>query len=309
MPRRTPLLWRDGYGGWVDYIRLSDPIEGMGRRVFSERIQRRYELFWKTRRLGFHGKGRCLLTYMSRDDPIENWHCCDLWQRKLSNKWNSREFAAMHGLRVPELYWSGRDAGRIPFDQLPEHYVIRPVVGHSARGTFVMANGVNLLDGQPYTRNQLVTEVSRGLHPLSRRRVLVEEFVRSENGEHTLPIDYKWYAFGDRIAAILYLKKTAPVRGEYLDENWSVLPSLRPKYSWPDDEALPEPPRCFEEMHSAAKALGRAYGTFVRVDLYASEEGCVFGEFAATPARGRGFTEFCNRYFEELWEETFPERI
>jgi hypothetical protein len=277
--------------------------------VFSERIQRRYQTFWKTRRLGFHGKGRCLLTYLDREAPLQKWHCCDLWQRKLSNKWNSREFAVKHGCRVPELYWCGRNVERIPFASLPSHYVLRPVVGHSSRGAYVMANGLNLLDGTSHTSSELVKRLQESLRPWTRRRVLVEEFVRSETGTYRLPIDYKWYMFGDRVAAILYLDKQDEVKGEYLDENWEVLPSLNPMYSWPKDEAPPAKPQCFDEMTSYAKTLGLAYESFVRVDLYASDRGCMFGEFAATPALGRGFTEFCNRYFEDLWQETFPDRL
>jgi hypothetical protein len=272
-------------------------------RVFSDRIQCRYKRFWKTRRFGFHGKGRCLLTYLSRTDPIEKWHCCDLWQRKLSNKWNSREFALMHGFRVPDLYWSGSDPGRIPFDSLPEHYVVRPVVGHSRRGVYVMANGVNLLDGQTYTPDQLSVAIRRGLRPLTRRRVLVEEFIRSESGDYSLPDEYKFYAFRSQLAGVLYIRRAEPARSLYFTENWERLPALHPAYPWPETEPLPEPPRCFEELRSCAAALGRAYETFVRVDLYASDRGCIFGEFTATPAKGLGFTDFCNERFERYWLE------
>jgi hypothetical protein len=170
--------------------------------VYSDRIKRRYELFWRTRRFGLHGKGRCLLTYLNRSDPIEKWHCCDLWQRKLANKWNAREFAVMHGCRVPELYWHGRRPERIPFDELPDRYVIRPTVGHSKRGIFLMADGVNLLDGRAYSPEELITRIRRGLHALSRRQVLVEEFLRPADRESQRPVECKGFMFGTRIAAI-----------------------------------------------------------------------------------------------------------
>jgi hypothetical protein len=280
--------------------------------LFSERIERRYEMFWNTRRLGPHGKGRCLLTYMSRDDPLEKWHCCDLWQRKLANKWNSREFAVKHGCRVPELYWSGRNVGRIPFDSLPDRYVLRPVVGHSNKGVFVMVNGVNLHDGRRYTEEQLIAELRKGLHPLTRRRVMVEEFICPEGGGALRPLELSLFVFGSRITAI-QLEIPGPIdqRGwdiQALDENWQPLPQLH-RRQVSRGQILSPPPACFEEMKSQARALGEAYETFLRVDFYASDAGSIFGEFAATPYLGSGFTEFGNRHLGDVWQETFPDRI
>jgi hypothetical protein len=282
--------------------------------MFSERIRRRNTLFWKTRRLGFHGKGRCLLTYLDRNDPIETWHCCDLWQRKLANKSNSREFAVKHGCRVPELYWSGQNLDEVPFASLPDRYVLRPNVGHSKKGVFVMENGVNLLDGKTYSRQQLIAELRRGLKPLTRRRVLVESFVQPEGGSIPRPIEFQAYTFGSKIAAIQRVERFLSPENKWrfevrvMDENWESIPPLHIMTHPPNLPPVP-PPECFEEMKSWARTLGQAYGTFVRIDMYASNVGCVFGEFAATPLGGSQFTEFGNQYLEDLWEETFPGRI
>ena len=74
-------------------------------------------------------------------------------------------------------------------------------------------------------------------------------------------------------------------------------------------EAAPrDPPLCLSEMVACVRRLGAAYETYVRVDMYASDRGCVFGEFSSTPAEGRNFTPFGNRYLGELWERTFPDR-
>jgi hypothetical protein len=294
------------------------------RGVFQRRIQRRYKLFWKTRRFGLHGKGRCLLTYMSREDPIEKWHCCDLWQRKLANKWNSREFAVKHGCRVPELYWCGRNPARIPFDSLPDHYVIRPVVGHSCQGVFVMANGVNLLDGQPYSPDQIVADTRSRLRPWTRRKVMVEEFVRTEQGQYRLPPEFKMHVFGGRIASLLYIDRNKPARGVHLDPDFQSLarflsddpesaeepPLFTPRrYAWPSDQSLPDPPVCWDEMKRVARTLGEAYGTYVRIDLYASDKGCVFGEFTPTQSKGVTIRPALERFFSAIWDEEFPDRI
>jgi len=283
--------------------------------MFSERIRRRHALFWNTRRLGFHGKGRCLLTYLSRHDPLETWHCCDLWQRKLANKWNSREFAVKFGCGVPELYWSGRDVGSIPFERLPDRYVVRPVVGHSKRGIFVMANGIDLISGRQLVPRQIVAETKRALPPWTRRRVLVEEYVAPEEASLGRPLEVKCWTFGGRLAAFQTTRRPAsPNEGwthstRFFDEQWGPLPELHSSSRGHRILPAPEAPRCSEEIRSRAEALGRAYETFVRIDFYASAAGAVFSEFAPTPLAGNGFTEFGERYLEEIWRETIPDRI
>ncbi|MEJ7682262.1 MAG: hypothetical protein WKG06_31315 [Segetibacter sp.] len=73
---------------------------------------------------------------MNANDTMEKWKDVKNWQRKLSNKYNSREFARKHSCRVPELYWKGNNYTAIDFDNLPEHYVIRPTKGHSLKLVF-----------------------------------------------------------------------------------------------------------------------------------------------------------------------------
>ena len=84
----------------------------------------------------------------------------------------------------------------------------------------------------------------------------------------------------------------------------SVSEEMRTKRHAPP---LGGPPACFDELLHYARRLGKAYGTFVRVDLYASEEGAVFGELAAAPAGGKGLTRYADEYLERLWRAAFPE--
>jgi hypothetical protein len=282
--------------------------------MFAERIRRRHRLFWKTRRLTLHGKGRCLLTYLDRTDPPERWRCCELWQRKLANKWNAREFAEMHGCSVPELYWSGRNVAAIPFGALPPRYVVRPVVGHSKRGVFVMIDGLDLVRGRRVTPAEIVAKSRRHLHPLTRRRVLVEAFVEPDEPGRARPVELKCWSFGERIAAITWTDRYPSVNGEnrfatcFFDERWQPLRDLH-TIRGEHPATLPPPPRCLAQVQNQARTLGRAYGTFCRIDFYASAVGAVFSEFAPTPLVGAGFTESGDRYLEQHWQETFPDRI
>jgi len=53
----------------------------------------------------------------------------------------------------------------------------------------------------------------------------------------------------------------------------------------------------------------KSYGTFVRIDFLETKDGFVFGEFAPTPRKGEGFTQFANAYLGEMWDECFPDRL
>lgn len=274
--------------------------------LFSERIQRRQRLWWKTLRLTLHTRTRCRFTELTREDPLRRWHCCRYWQRKLSNKWNAREFAAKLGIDVPELYWSGTDIDALPFGELPARHAIRAVAGHSSRQVFVMVDGVDLLghDELPPAnlREQLRSVVRSGPVPL---RLLVEEFM---GDAEALPLDYKLYVFGGHVAAIDVIRRSGT--GDFVFDShgadWTPIPFTH-------DQAgrrleLPKP-ACLEQLLEAGRAFGRAFGSFVRVDFYLPARGPVFGECTSLPSLGRHFSRATDEAFARLWEEHCPRTI
>jgi hypothetical protein len=68
-----------------------------------------------------------------------------------------------------------------------------------------------------------------------------------------------------------------------------------------------DPPRCLEEQLACARRLGVACGTYVRIDMFATDRGAVFGELTNRPAGGAGFTPHAERYFDDLWRQAFPD--
>ncbi len=126
----------------------------MEQRAFIARLRQRKIRWWTEEHPGVHGPSACH-ALLHWDDPDERWKCCPFWQRKLSNKWNGREFARRCGARVPELYWSGRDVEAVPFETLPRHYVVRSTSGSRAKNVLLMAGEKNLLDERTYTREQV----------------------------------------------------------------------------------------------------------------------------------------------------------
>lgn len=284
--------------------------------MFSDRIKTRQRVWWaKPHKWRNRESYRHLFhrlkenhTLRSKDDPDERWVCCDLWQRTLSNKWNAREFAQRHNVRVPALYWWGRRVGRLPIATLPDQFVIRPVWGDSCRGVFLVNGSRDLLRQREYTKEEVLAQLRRERGKVSRFPVLVEEFVRTETGEYAVPVDFKCHTFGNTVAAIEVVHRFSNRQAH----NGFYTPSWE-RFQDPVNLNLPRadtvpPPRCLEQMLTWARRLGVAYGTYVRCDFYATDQGCVFGEFSSTPDSGHGYTPFADRYLGDLWQDAFADR-
>jgi len=67
------------------------------------------------------------------------------------------------------------------------------------------------------------------------------------------------------------------------------------------DEPFPFP-ECWEEMLDDVRSLGSKLGCFMRIDMYATGDGPVFGEFTPTPEGGKGFTEWADKYLATFWK-------
>lgn len=264
---------------------------------FSKRIKSRHAKFWSDPNAEIIRNTR-----MNANDPIEKWKDVPNWQRKLSNKYNSREFAKMHGCKVADLYWKGRNVENIDFDKLPKQYVIRPTIGHSCNAVFLMDGNYNLFDKTYYTQSEIRNCLYSYLEENDMLEFLVEEFLANEQGEHTILDDYKIFAFNGEIAAILVINRLSPNSGYQTayTEDWIQTESLVNSYP----EGLhQQPPACLKEMITDVKKLSKAYEIFVRVDYYATSKGAVFGEFSPTPSRGNSSTQYASKLFASYWEQ------
>jgi hypothetical protein len=252
-------------------------------------------------------------TFRSREDPDETWRCCPYWQRTLLQKWNSREFAAKHGCRLPELYWYGGPFTRAPLESLPDSFVVRSVRGSGRRGVLVVSNGRELLRQQSATESVLRRRLSR----LRRLRypsrlsypttILIEEFVRDDDSGYRLPLEYKCHVFAESVAAISVTDRTSVKKAthRFYTPGWE-------SFHDPMNVGLPQaeirdPPACLEEMLRQASTLGTELQTYMRIDFFGTDRGCVFNEFSSLPGEGPDYTPYCEDFFGALWAERFPD--
>jgi hypothetical protein len=287
---------------------------------FSRRIRKRHRIWWGRPR-GFSEWRRAgdvlhraveRTRLRSRDDLEEAWRCCEHWQRTLIHKWNSREFAARHGVPQPELLWWGRSLLGLPVAGLPARFVVRPVLGRKRRGTYVVANGKELLREEPLDAARLRRRLLRRHGPWLLSPILVEEFAAPEDGGDRLPVECKLHVFGDVVAAIEMVERTSRrpegARVRFFTPAWE--PFEDPMLTGFPRAAVRAAPRGLDEMLRHGLRLGAAFGTYVRVDFFASARSCLFNEFSSTPRyRSLGYTPYCDELFESLWRAKFPHAI
>ncbi|WP_439879954.1 hypothetical protein ACSX1A_12375 [Pontibacter sp. MBLB2868] len=108
---------------------------------FAKRIRHRNSEFWGS------AEGKMIKAVpMDASAPLAEWQNINNWQRRLSNKHNSIEFAKKFGCRVPMLYWEGKDLADFRSKSFPEHYVVKPTLGAGSKLVFLMNGSYNLMD-------------------------------------------------------------------------------------------------------------------------------------------------------------------
>jgi hypothetical protein len=284
--------------------------------TFEQCIQRRRRIWWGQPG-GWRSPGlwkrplhHLLDRQLMRDRywPSERWRCCDLWQRCLSHKWNSREFASAHGVQVPELYWKGHRLSRLPINELPEHVVIKPAWGFGGKGTYLLSGSMELVSGQHWQRSELLRQLVRDHGVIQRFPYLAEEMMTTEDGDHRQGVEYSFFMFAGHLGAIMRLQRFRSSLAHYslYTPDWTPLTT---PYFYTLEPGPPQPPPAsLDAMCRVARTLGQAVGTFMRVDLYSTQKGVVFGEFASTPRTG-SVSAFGNSFMGRIWQEQIPDCI
>lgn len=242
-----------------------------------------------------------------RDWPLERWRCCAEWQRCLSHKWNSREFAAMHGVAVPTLVWSGRDLSRLPVDALPARLAVRYAWGAGSYQANLLVDGRELLDDRACTPQELYASLRRQYGRWTMHPLLVEEFLEDAAGEPRAT-QFNFYCFSGHVGMVEHVQHSGRTsRRTAYNPSWHPFPEVVCSQRL-RGEPIPRPPE-MEEMLAVASRLGAAYGTFVRVDLYMTTKGIYFGEFSSTPFNGTHILPWADHLLGQLWQQHCPQSI
>jgi len=232
------------------------------------------------------------------------------WQGQLSEKSAGILWAKQQGIRVPKTLWEGTEISDIPkLSELPKRIVIKPTKGYSAKNVLCLVDGVNILDNRSWNDSQIFEQfTSDKFLERVQPKWIVEELLRPEIGreDEKIPRDWKFYCFGEEIALIHVVLRNSTV-DKSMNIHHYFTPDLRQlkRQICTTRDVPKEPlffPECWDEMVTKVKTLGKKLGCFMRIDMYATESGAVFGEFTPTPEGGEGFTDWADKYLATFWK-------
>ena len=186
---------------------------------------------------------------------------------------------------LPKLYHLTDRADTIPFDELPDRFVVKPT--HGSGWVWLVA------DKSTVDRAALVAAcadwLKRSYYKESREvvykhvepRILIEEFI--DDGGGATPNDYKLFVFGGSVEMIQTdMNRFGGHRQLMYTPAWK---KLDVRYVDDDLSGDVPSPHHLEEMINAAQILGREWG-FIRVDFYDTADRLYFGEITLTPNEG-----------------------
>lgn len=220
---------------------------------------------------------------------------------QLSDKYLARSFVSK---RIGDKYlirliWNGKDPNKIPFNQLPDNYIIKTNHG----------SGGNIIANINTDKTKLIKTVSNWLEEnyywVDREyqyydikpMLLIEELLIDDTPFGLL--DYKIWCFDGKakLIQIIDSKKTINV---FYDITWEKLDINYGNNINCHKIAKPEN---LQEMIIVAEKLSTGFD-FVRVDLYNTKNKIFFGELTFTPRAGR--FKFDPDYWDfklgELWQ-------
>lgn len=216
--------------------------------------------------------------------------------RWLGDKRLAKHFAASVGLKVPRTLLTFEDLDALDLSNAPDRFVLKPTFLSSTYGVMVLerrgeSTFYDALRGRELTVGDILEEersrLAAALEDGVRRSWIVEEIVEDSTGA-SVPDDWKFFAFQGRIGLIHRTVRARPRNiHSYFHGDFRPMPLQSGLYSVNEalvDARVSSPPLSWHRMLRDVRRLSIAAPVpFVRIDMYDSSVGPMFGEFTLTP--------------------------
>lgn len=215
---------------------------------------------------------------------------------KLADKYAVREYVKekLGEKYLIPLLWSGKNPEDIPFDELPNSFVIKT---NHASGTNIIVKNKSELNREEAIK-QLKSWLSKNYYYPKRewaykeidRKVVVEEFIGPKN---KVPEDYKLFVINEKVVLIQvdHDRDVKHTRSLY-DPKWN---KLNYTLEFEKSEIVLDKPNKLDELIYCAEILGEGFSQ-VRIDFYIVDDQLYFGEI--TFYHGAGFERFIPNDYE-----------
>jgi hypothetical protein len=226
-----------------------------------------------------------------------------LWTR-CADKYQVRDYVRECGLEsfLPHLYGKWDDAEEIPFESLPQNYILKT---NNGCGTcIIVRNGV-------VDTRKVKKQLNRWLkvpygysgsqvHYTRIKPCIIAEELLENDAKDISPnsvIDYKVWCFNGVPESIWigYNRTRTHANMALYDTKWNAIPEhlvqIKSKTYLPD--VVIEKPKCLEQMLEMASKLSKPFKE-VRVDFYVIKDKPVIGELTFTSGYGYFTEEYYN---------------
>lgn len=190
------------------------------------------------------------------------------------------------GYILNELYGVWDKVSDIPWDSLPEEYVIKKTNGCQGHvfkrkdSPFDKEAAIKLLSNRASSKRQVFLSSGDIFATKMPQRYICEKLLVSELG-YSSPEDFKFYCFNGEPQFLLYIFDRNGI--VYREAFKHVDLSDASEYFDTAENFEITKPSCYDEMLEICRKLSAPF-PFVRVDLYVQNGHPVFGELTFTPA-------------------------
>ena len=250
------------------------------------------------------------LKHFGTDNPNIIRQSCAHWPRYFASKIFIKKYAKKFNLKTPKTLAVLNTINELNNYNIPSRCVIKPE-STSGKGLFLMHDNINLFNGIYTSDADIKKEL--GLFVKDGQKILVEEFLVQEGmtkEDPIIPLDYKIHVFGGKVRLIHVDDKNNLSRDKlrryqgWFARDWTPSPQrFRPE----EVEFLNfKKPENYNELIKVCDAIAKDFNNdYLRIDIYATNNGFYIGEFSHTSHNGVGFTEFGDLVLSQLWE-LFP---
>jgi len=229
--------------------------------------------------------------------------------REVNHKKKGYDFAQAHGIPVvPHQLFENID--EVFENDIPARCVIKPLSGHSSSGVYLLetlAGGAfqchmhncRFDAAADVIAHYKAAQERLGKGHIANDEVLLEKYVEDSLG-FDVPLDYKVYGF--KTGTPVVMQRYAPMHISksdwsfaFYDAEGNRLESIRKNVNRTPTADLRKPHN-FDEIIKVSKDFMAAAAnlSFVRIDLFSTKDGVLFGE--ATPAPNRGKEQYTPKY-------------
>lgn len=207
-----------------------------------------------------------------------------------ADKYKVRQFVKKCGCEniLTKLLWEGYNPCDIPFEDLPQKFVIK--VTHGS-GMIIICKNKNELNISKTIRTlkrrlkeKYLPCYGEWFYGVIKPRIIIEEFL--DDGKGYSPVDYKIYCFhGEPKYIIAHVDRFTNYRSNIYDLEWNPIQNINISLKEMDPNLTVEKPKELDQLLEYARILSKHF-IHVRVDLYILNSKIYFGELTFTSDSG-----------------------